>query len=460
MEKLVGEHEGQSNISISRVALAAGIGTAVEWYDFFLYGTTAALVFGPLFFPNFSPLAGTLAAFGTFGVGFISRPIGGIIFGHYGDRIGRKAMLVLTLLIMGVATFIIGLLPTYAAIGIWAPILLIVMRILQGFGMGGELGGAQLMCVEYSPDNRRGFYGCWPMMGAPIGQILATGMLAALALTLSEQQFLAWGWRVPFILSIILVGVGLFIRLKILETPAFRRVQETRTEANIPIVDVLRLYPGKVMLAIGMYLGITVSFYATTVFVISYATNQLGVSFYPALLMVLIAMAVVFPLIGVSGAISDRVGRRTVYCAGGLLMMVAAFPFFFLLDTKIFPLMVIGVVLLATAFGTMGGAQGSYFAELFGTRVRYSGVSLGVTMATLIGGAVTPPLGTVLIAWADGSTWPVSLYFIGIGLIATLSAYIAGETFRNDIYEVYAQERQLIAEANETVPEGKQAAQG
>lgn len=428
-----------------KIALASGIGTAVEWYDFFLYGTTAALVFGPLFFPNFSPLAGTLAALGTFAAGFVSRPLGGIVCGHFGDRIGRKAMLVLTLMMMGCATFLIGLLPTYEAIGIWAPILLVTLRLLQGFGMGGELGGAQLMCVEYSPAHRRGFFGSWPMSGSPVGMVMSTGLLALMAFALSEEQFLAWGWRVPFLFSIVLVAVGLFVRLRIMESPAFRQIQETSTRATIPIVDVLRTYPKEVILCVCMYLGVTVSFYASTVFATSYMTSELGLERSTALTIIVIAMFAFFPMILGFGALSDKLGRRTVYCGGGLLMALTAFPFFFLLDTQVLPLMTLAIILLGTADAAMAGTQGAYFAELFGTRVRYSGASLGLTVATLIGGAVTPSLATVLIAWSGGS-WPVALYLIAIGLIAAFGAYYAGETLHNDIYETYTQERKLLSE--------------
>lgn len=451
MEKLAGEHEGQQNISIRRVALASGIGTAVEWYDFFLYGTAAALIFGQLFFPNFSPLAGTLAAFGTFAVGFISRPIGGIVCGHFGDKIGRKAMLILTLLVMGIATFLVGLLPTYETIGIWAPILLVALRFIQGFGMGGELGGAQLMCVEYAPEGRRGFYGAWPMMGSPVGQVLSTAILAVLAVVLSDQQFASWGWRIPFLLSIVLVVVGLFIRLKIMETPAFRRVLETNTEASIPIVDVLRMYPRKVFLAVGMYLGITVTFYIFTVFAIAYATTQLEMPRPTVLTVIVIANIIAFFLCGGFGALSDRIGRRTVYTGGALMVAAMSFPFFSLLDTRQPAIMVIGLTLLGIGLYAMAGTQGSYFAELFGTRVRYSGVSLGVTVATLVGGAVTPSLATGLIAWSGGSTWPVSLYLIGIAFIAAISSLLAGETYRSDIYAASGEERKLIAEAERAV---------
>src|ERR671912_422259 len=262
MERLGGEGAGQTS-SIRQVALASFIGTAIEWYDFFLYGTAAALVFGSLFFPEATPLGGTLLAFATYGVGFFARPVGGIIFGHYGDRIGRKTMLVLSLLIMGVATFLIGLLPTFESVGILAPILLVGLRLFQGIGVGGEWGGAVLMAVEHAPTGRRGFYGSWPQMGVPAGLVLST-VVFALFEQLPEEQFLAWGWRVPFLLSIILVAVGLYIRLRLMESPAFREVEETHTESPMPILDVLRTYPKNVLLAMGARVGDNMLFYIFT----------------------------------------------------------------------------------------------------------------------------------------------------------------------------------------------------
>ena len=253
MERVGGEGAGQVE-SIRKVSLASFIGTTIEWYDYFLYGTAAALVFNELFFPNVDPLIGTLSAFATFAVGFVARPLGGAIFGHYGDRIGRKAMLVLTLLMMGIATFLIGLLPTYETIGVWAPILLVVLRLLQGFGVGGEWGGAVLLAVEHSPRDKRGFYGSLIQIGAPAGLLLGTGAFIIVA-SLPEEQFLSWGWRVPFLVSVLLIGVGLFIRLKIPETPAFSQVKESGNEARIPIVEVFRTYPKNVLLTMGARLS-------------------------------------------------------------------------------------------------------------------------------------------------------------------------------------------------------------
>lgn len=292
-----------SENSIRKVALASFIGTAIEWYDYFLYGTAAALVFGTLFFPDSDPAIGTLLAFATFGVGFFARPLGGIVFGHFGDKVGRKAMLVTTLLIMGIATTLIGFLPTYATIGVWAPILLVALRILQGFGVGGEWGGAVLMAVEHSPRGRRGFYGSWPQMGVPAGLLLGTAMLYLFAL-LPEEQFLSWGWRVPFLLSIVLVGVGLYIRLAIEESPAFQRVQESNTTARMPIIDVLRTYPKAVLIAMGLRVAENGSFYVFSVFVLAYVTSQLGLPNSTILIGVMIAAG--FQLIAIPPGLRYR----------------------------------------------------------------------------------------------------------------------------------------------------------
>jgi MFS transporter, MHS family, shikimate and dehydroshikimate transport protein len=304
MERLGEEDRGQVS-AIRKVALASLIGTTIEWYDFFIYGTAAALVFPALFFPEFSETAGTLAAFATFGVGFFARPVGGIVFGHFGDRVGRKTMLVLTLTIMGVATTLIGLLPTYAAIGVAAPLLLVVLRFAQGLGVGGEWGGAVLMAVEHSPAERRGFFGSWPQMGVPAGLILSNLIFLAVA-TLPEEQFLAWGWRIPFLLSIFLVGVGLFIRLRIMESPAFRRVQESNTEARMPIVDVVRTYSKQVLLAAGAFLVINAYFYILVSYLINYATAEAGMSNSTILTVVLIASVVSFFAMPLFAALSDR----------------------------------------------------------------------------------------------------------------------------------------------------------
>jgi MFS transporter, MHS family, shikimate and dehydroshikimate transport protein len=447
IERVGGESTGQVE-SIRKVSLASFIGTTIEWYDYFLYGTAAALVFNQLFFPNVEPLIGTLSAFATFAVGFVARPLGGAIFGHYGDRIGRKAMLVLTLLMMGIATFLIGLLPTYEAIGIWAPILLVVLRLVQGFGVGGEWGGAVLLAVEHSPGGRRGYYGSWPQMGVPAGLLLSTGVFTVFS-NLPNEQFLAWGWRVPFLLSILLVAVGLYIRLAILETPAFRQVQETQTEARMPIMDVLRTQPKGVLLVIGVRIAENGSFFIFSVFVLSYATEQLGLARSMVLAGVMIAAAIQLFAVPVWGALSDRIGRRPVYLFGAAFTLLFAFPSFWLINTQATILVWLAIVLaLAVGHGAMYGPQAAFLPELFGTRIRYSGIAFSRELASVFAGALSPFIATALLAWA-GSYWPVAVYLAAMALITVVAVYLAPETFQSDITEEKPEERQLIAERQE-----------
>ncbi len=447
MDRVGGEGTGQVE-SIRKVSLASFIGTTIEWYDYFLYGTAAALVFNELFFPNVDPLIGTLSAFATFAVGFVARPLGGAIFGHYGDRIGRKAMLVLTLLMMGIATFLIGLLPTYETIGIWAPILLVVLRLLQGFGVGGEWGGAVLLAVEHSPGGRRGFYGSWPQMGVPAGLLLSTGVFTVFS-SLPNEQFLAWGWRAPFLLSILLVAVGLYIRLAILETPAFRQVQETQTEARMPIMDVLRTHPKGVLLVIGVRIAENGSFFIFSVFVLSYATEQLGLARSLVLAGVMIAAAIQLFAVPVWGALSDRIGRRPVYQFGAVFTLLFAFPSFWLINTQATLLVWLAIVLaLAVGHAAMYGPQAAFLPELFGTRVRYSGIAFSRELASVVAGALSPFIATALLAWA-GSYWPVAVYLAAMALITIVAVYLAPETFQSDITEERPEERQLIAERQE-----------
>ena len=418
----------------------------IEWYDFFLYGLAAAVVFNQLFFPSETPLAGTLTAFATFGVGFFFRPVGGMIFGHYGDKIGRKAILVLTLLIMGIATFLIGLLPTYDTIGILAPILLVVLRICQGIGVGGEWGGAALMVVEHAPDDRRGFFGSWPQMGSSAGNLLAAGSFAAVS-SLPEEQFLTWGWRIPFLLSAILIAVGLFIRLKISETPAFQQMKEAGTEARMPLLDAVRTYPKSILLVIGMRFSENACGYIFSVFVLSYVTQQLGLSSSVAYAGVMIAAAVQFFISPVYGALSDRVGRRPVYMFGAGFLVLMAFPFFWLLNTGVAVVIWLAIVLgFAVGNGAMFATQPAFFSELFGTNVRYSGVSLGYQVSAVFAGGLAPFIATALLAWA-GSYWPVALYIMAVSLISFVSVYLATETFRGELTEELS--REPAAEAGE-----------
>lgn len=419
--------------SIRKVALASLIGTSIEWYDFFLYGTAAALIFNRLFFPTFSPMAGTLAALGTYAVGFVARPVGGIVCGHFGDRIGRRSMLVITLLTMGVATFMIGLLPTYEQIGIWAPALLVLLRIAQGFGLGGEWGGAVLMAVEHSPSGKRGFYGSFPQIGLPIGLLLST-LVFGLVSRLPEAALFAWGWRVAFLLSVVMIGVGLYIRLSVEEPEVFKRVKETRTESRRPILEALRQHPKNVLLVMGARILENGVFYLFSVFVLTYATlPEVGFSRSMVLYAVSAAAFVQIFTIPTFGVLSDRVGRRPIYLFGAIFTGLLAFPFFWLIDRSSPVLLFLSLVLaLSVGHSAMYSPQASFFAELFGTRVRYSGLSVGYQLASVIAGGLSPIIAIGLLQ-QTGSSWAISLYIIGMAVITTVSVYLASETAHQEM---------------------------
>ncbi|HWM10302.1 MAG TPA: MFS transporter [Solirubrobacteraceae bacterium] len=444
VERLGGQGAGDTQ-SVKKVATASFIGTTIEWYDFFLYGTAAALVFGDLFFPESEPLVGTLLAFGTYAVGFAARPIGGVVFGHYGDRIGRKSMLVLSLLIMGIATFLIGVLPTYASIGVVAPLLLVVLRFAQGIGVGGEWGGAVLMSVEHAPKGRRGFFGSWPQMGVPAGLLLSTAVFAIVQAVTTEAAFMSWGWRVPFVASAILVGVGLFIRLRIMESPAFERVKETKTEADKPIVDVIRKYPREVLVAMGMRVAENGCFYILTVFVLAYGEDELGLSKGTMLTGVIIAAAIGLVTVPLWGALSDRVGRKPLYMAGAVITTLWAFPLFGLIDTETPVLIWLSIVVgVNLGHDLMYGPQAAYFSELFGTRVRYSGASLGYQLASVFAGGFAPLIATALLAANGGDPTLVAIYMMVMGLISVVATLYANETYDKDMHEDEEEELELV----------------
>jgi metabolite-proton symporter len=435
VERLGGEREGDTQ-SLRQVALASFIGTTIEWYDFFLYGTAAALVFNELFFPKSDPALGTLEAFATFAVGFAARPVGGLIFGHYGDRIGRKSMLVISLLIMGFATAAIGLLPTYSSIGVGAAVGLVLLRMLQGIGVGGEWGGAVLMSVEHAPKGKRGMFGSFPQMGVPAGLLLSTLAFAVMQSATSEEQFLSWGWRVPFLLSIVLVAVGLFIRMRIVESPAFREMQEENTKSDKPIVDVVKEHPRNVLVAMGMRVGENAIFYIFTVFVLAYAEDTLKLGKSTMLTGLAIAAAVGLVTVPLWGSLSDRVGRKPVYLTGAALSVLFPFAFFALVDTKeplfIYAAMILGI---NVCHDLMYGPQAAYFSELFGTKVRYSGASIGYQLASVFGGGFAPLIAAALLAANNGSPTLVALYMAGISIITLIATIMAPETYRTDIMD-------------------------
>jgi MFS transporter, MHS family, shikimate and dehydroshikimate transport protein len=421
-----------SKTSIRLVALASLIGTSIEWYDFFLYNTAAALVFNKLFFPTFDPFAGTMLAFATYAVGFAARPIGAVVIGHYGDKVGRRSMLVLTLMMMGIATVCVGLLPTYASIGIWASVLLVVLRLVQGFGVGGQWGGAVLMTVEHAPAGKRGFYGSWPQIGVPAGLLTSTIVFRLFSRGLPADQFLAWGWRVPFLLSIVLVGVGLLIRMKILETPSFTKIKDTHSVARQPVVEVLRKYPKQVLQAAGARCAENGAFYIYSAFMLVYATQHAHIDSDVALLGIMIASACEFVAVPAYGALTDRIGRRPVYMFGAIMTAVLAFPLFWLFDTQSTPLVILALLLVfLCSHAPMYAPQGAFFSELFGTSVRYSGASLGAQLSAAVAGGFSPLIATALLPRYGPNA--IALYIILMAIITIVAVWSAIETMRHDI---------------------------
>ena len=419
---------GTETTPLRRVVMASLIGTTIEWYDFFLYGSAAALVFNKLFFPEFDPLTGTLLAFATYALGFVARPVGGIVFGHFGDRIGRKRLLMLSLVLMGVATVLIGLLPTYAQIGIWAPIALIALRLVQGFAVGGEWGGAVLMAAEHGDAARRGFWASWPQAGVPAGNLLAAAVLAIMAAVQTEADFLDWGWRVPFILSALLVVVGWYIRNRVSESPMFEaELDASEAPAKVPAMDVLRERPGALVLGAGLRVGENISYYILTVFSLTYLVDVSHESRSLALNALLIGAAVQFFAIPLLALLSDRIGRRPVYALGAFGLAAWCFVMFGLLgsgdNASIILALVVGLVL----HGAMYGPQAAFITELFPTRIRYSGVSIAYQLTSIVAGSLAPIIALWLYKQYDSAT-PVAIYVGAACVISGVSALLAKET--------------------------------
>ena len=415
-----------------RVAVASAIGTAIEWYDFFIYGTAAAVVFGPQFFPQVSRLAGTMAAFATFAVGFVARPLGGIVMGHYGDRLGRKSVLVWCLTLMGGATFAIGLLPNYATLGVWAPVLLVAFRFIQGFALGGEWGGAVLMSVEHAPQGRRGLFGSFVALGLPAGIILSNLVFLIASALVTPEQFAGWAWRIPFLASAVLVGIGLFVRLGLAESPVFADVLRTQATRRMPVVDVLRTDARTVLLAAGSYLSVSALGYLVIVYFVSYATRELHFRLTTTLALLLTA-AVVFAASILSFAIwSDQFGRRRIMRWGCGGLVVWSLVFFPLVDTKSIPLAALAVCGMLLIQGAYIGPQAAVFSELFPTVVRYSGASLSLTLGTIFGGAIAPFIATALFS-ATGNSWLVTTYATALSFISWLCVLGLTETSQRDL---------------------------
>jgi MFS family permease len=421
------EKVGVDPRQLRRVAVASAIGTTIEWYDFFIFSTAVPLVFNTQFFSTLSPASGTLAGFATLGVGIVARPVGGVLWGHFGDRVGRKAMLVASLLLMGAATVGVGLLPTYAQVGVFAPVLLVVMRVLQGVSAGGEWGGAALMAVEHAPPGKRGAYGAFSQIGVPAGLILAQLAFVAVTASTTPEQFTAWGWRLPFLFSIVLVGIGLVVRLSLAESPVFAALRREQARSSRPIVDVFRERPRELVLAALSFVANTAIGYIFLAYLLAYGTAVLKLSRGFMLGVVIVGSVVWLVSIIVAARWSDRVGRKPVYLVGSVLLVVWAFPFFLLLDTAVPALIVLSVVVLTIGLGLSYGPQSAFFAELFEPRYRYSGASFAYAVGAVVGGGFAPLIATALQT-ATGASWPVSAYMLVVGLISLAAVLALRET--------------------------------
>ena len=406
-----------------RVAAATFVGTAIEWYDFNVYGAAAALIFAPQFFPNFSPIAATLAAFGTFAVGFVARPIGGIVFGHFGDRVGRKQTLVASLLLMGVGTFLIAVLPTYAQIGIAAPILLIALRFVQGLGVGGEWGGAVLMAMEHAPPERRGFYSSFPQMGLPAGSLLANIVFLGVSLGLGPQAFVAWGWRIPFVLSALLVIVALVVRLRLTESPEFRTVRNRGEVRRLPLVDVLRTSPGTVVLGMGITLAPSALGYLLSVYLLSYGTSSAKIPSQTMLLAISAGSVVYLVVAFLIGRVSDRVGPARIFAIASVLSMIVPFVVFALVDTRAVAAVVVATVCMGLVLGLLVAVQAVIVSGAFAAEVRYTGASLSYQLGAALGGGLTPLLAATILG-ATGTSMAVAGYIALLALISGVAIAI------------------------------------
>lgn len=418
-------NHGQARSSRQYVTagLASMMGTTIEWYDFFLYGTAAALIFNKIFFPAFDPITGTLAAFATYSVGFFARPLGGFVFGHFGDKLGRKSMLLITLFLMGIPTILIGLIPSYESIGYWAAVLLVLMRFLQGIAVGGEWGGAVLMAVEHAPEGKKGFFGSLPQTGVAPGLILSSLAMGAVA-SLPEEDMLSWGWRLPFLASVALLLVGWWIRAKVAESPDFEQMSEKGKQVPIPALEVLRHYPREVLLVVGGRLAEVTWFYTVVTFALAYATTTLGVErsvMLDATVWGAFAALFTMPLFGVLG---DRIGFKWVFMAGTICMLAFSSTFFSMLgslDSRTITLAL--VIAIGLVYAALYGPQGGLFSTQFPPEVRYSGISIAVQVSGAIGGGLAPLVATSLLAYGDGQPDYIVWYLSALGLIAFASTW-------------------------------------
>ena len=433
-------------MSMRKVALTALAGTSIEWYDFFLYATAAALVFPSAFFPGSDPTIGLVLSFGTFAFGFIARPLGGIIFGHFGDRVGRKKTLVIALWMMGISSTLIGLLPTYATIAVAAPIILCLLRFAQGLAIGGQWGGAMLLVTESAPADKRGYYGAYAQAGAPVGVILANIAFILISSSISEEAFMDWGWRVPFISSVLLIGISMYVQLHMEDTAAFKELQAIKEKRDAqspvkivrrsPIIEALIKYPKRIALAAGAFLSIQVAFYILIGFVLAYGGDANGAAIPrdTMLFAVLIASAIQVPTQFWAASYSDRHGRRGIFMLGAVLTGVWAFALFPLIDTGEFWLVVLGISGGLAFLGLMYGPQAAFFTELFSTEVRYSGASLGYQIGAIVGGAFAPTIATIL--WIEYDIVWVSVYIAGASLLSLIAVKMLTETYQSSLSDV------------------------
>jgi MHS family shikimate/dehydroshikimate transporter-like MFS transporter len=423
-----GDTQPRQPASTPKIVVASAFGTIIEWYDFFVYGTAAALVFGRLFFPASDPTVSTLAGLSVYAVGYVARPLGGIIFGHFGDRVGRKSMLVFSMMLMGSGTFLVGVLPTYEQIGIPAPVLLVLLRLLQAVGLGGEWGGAVLLVSESAPAQWRGLFGSFVQLGNPVGRLIATGVFA-LAARLPDGDFLSWGWRIPFLASALLIVVGLFIRLQIDETPEFQKLREGKRTAKMPVLEALTKYRRETVIAIGLKLTEVAWVGILTVFAVTYLTHQLGMRRSVVLDAITLATLIELFVMPLAGWLSDTIGRRTIYLVGTVFGILLAFPIFWLFATRDATVVTCAIVAgICLCQAIVFALHASFMPELFGTNVRYSGISLGFQLGAAIGGGLTPVVAAATVAWSGGATWPVSLMLVTLGVLTLIAILSTRET--------------------------------